>query len=80
MDRFEEQLHECLQALIEGRWDLDECLRRYPEHAASLRPQLLVSLALMESGAVSPRTAWASRARERFLVASGQRLEEALDV
>ena len=34
MTEFETRLHECLEALREGRWDLDECLRRYPEHAA----------------------------------------------
>ena len=40
MTEFESRLHECLEALTEGRWDLDECLRRNPEHAAALRPML----------------------------------------
>jgi len=79
MDRFEEQLRECLEALIEGRWDLDECVRRYPEHGDASRFRLAMSLALTDAFAVEPASEWASKARERFLVASGQRLEEALD-
>ena len=35
MNEFEQRLQECLEALTQGRWDLDECLRRWtPEDLA----------------------------------------------
>ncbi|MEK7693272.1 MAG: DUF5667 domain-containing protein, partial [Chloroflexota bacterium] len=80
MTEFEARLHECLEALSEGRWDLDECLRRNPEHAASLRPLLLAATMTARAYDVRPREEFATAARERFLVATGQRLQEAMDV
>jgi hypothetical protein len=80
MDQIEARLQECLEAFREGRWDLDECLRRYPEHADELRPLLETALAAAEAFAVQPSPEWAASARERFLVATGQRLQDALDV
>jgi|CXWL01.1.fsa_nt_gi hypothetical protein len=82
MNEFEERLSECLEALTEGRWDLDECLRRYPEHAAELRTHLASASMLARSYAygTSPREEWAAQARERFLIATGQRLQESMDV
>lgn len=79
MSGFEAKLSECLEALREGRWDLDECLRRYPEHAAALRPQLLAALAVTEAFAAAPREEFARLSRERFLIATGQRLSEVYD-
>jgi hypothetical protein len=79
MTEFEARLHECLEALSEGRWDLDECLRRNPEHAAELRPMLLAATMTARAYDVEPRPEFASAARERFLVATGQRLQEAMD-
>lgn len=82
MNEFEERLSECLEALTEGRWDLDECLRRYPEQAAELRTHLASAIALARAYAdgASPREEWAAQSRERFLVATGQRLQEATDI
>jgi len=80
MSEFEDRLHECLEALHEGRWDVDACLRHYPRHAAALRPHLVAADALMRAYAAEPDAAFAAAARERFLVASGQRLEEAYDL
>jgi hypothetical protein len=80
MTEFESRLNECLEALTEGRWDLDECLRRYPEHATALRPMLLAATMAARASDVEPRPAFAKAARERFLVASGQRLQEVMDV
>ncbi len=80
MTEFEAGLPECLEALSEGRWDLDECLRRNPEHAASLRPLLLAATMTARAYDVRPREEFATAARERFLVATGQRLQEAMDV
>lgn len=77
-DRFEDRLNECLEALLSGRWTLEECLVRYPEGAARLRPLLLTALRLGETLAAEPGEAFRQAARERFLVVTGQRLREAL--
>jgi len=79
MTEFEARLSECLEAMREGRWDLDECLRRYPQHADALRPHLLAAAAVAGAYNVEPRDEFARTARERFLIASGQRLREAYD-
>ncbi len=80
MTEFEARLSECLEALREGRWDIGECLQRYPEHADALRPHLLAAASVMQAyGGTAPSGEFARRARERFLIASGQRLQEALD-
>lgn len=80
MKEFEVRLSECLEALREGRWDVEECLRRYPRHADALRPHLLAAAAVKKAYDVEPREEFARQARERFLVATGQRLREAYDV
>jgi hypothetical protein len=79
MTEFEKRLSECLEALSEGRWDIDECLRRYPKHAAGLRPHLLAASSVIRAYDASPREEFSAAARERFLIASGQRLAEAYD-
>ncbi len=81
MEKFEAVLEACLQALREGHADIDACLRRYPAHADALRPQLIAALKLMAAyDGTQPSGQFASAARERFLIASGQRLQEAFDV
>lgn len=80
MREFEAVLDECLRALREGRWDLRECLARYPEHAEALRPYLLVTLRMSDAYGDEPREEFAREARERFRIASGQRIQEAYDV
>jgi len=80
MNEFEARLSECLEALREGRWGIDECLRRYPEHAAELHPQLVAASKLMAAyRQPTPSEDFARASRERFRVASGQRLQEAFD-
>lgn len=79
MTEFEALLEECLEALRQGRRDIDECLRMYPQHADELRPHLLLAARLTAAYDVEPRAEFARDARERFLVASGKRLEEAFD-
>lgn len=79
MTEFESRLNDCLEALTEGRWSVDECLRRNPEHAAELRPHLEAAAMLSRAFDVAPRREFAAAARERFLIATGQRLQEALD-
>ena len=44
---FDAILDSCLDALLSGRHSLDECLRRYPEHADDLKPQLQMALLTM---------------------------------
>lgn len=80
MTEFETRLNDCLEALTEGRWSVDECLRRNPEHAAELRPHLEAAAMLTQAFDVEPRAEFATAARERFLIATGQRLQEALDM
>lgn len=81
MEKFEAVLEDCLQALREGRADIDACLRRYPAHAVALRPHLIAASKLMSAyDRAQPSAQFASVARERFLIASGQRLQEAFDV
>lgn len=80
MTEFDTRLGECLQALSEGRWDLEECLRRYPEDAAELRPLLLAATAYATAHHAEPRAEFAERARERFLIATGQRISETYDI
>ncbi|MBF6600798.1 MAG: hypothetical protein IVW36_09850 [Dehalococcoidia bacterium] len=81
MSDFDRALDSCLEALREGRWTLADCLRRYPQHADALRPQLQTVLAVQQTaGAAVASQEFASGARERFLVASGKRIEEAYGV
>jgi hypothetical protein len=80
MNEFEQQLNECLEALTAGRLSLDECLRTYPEHADELRAHLVAASAFANASQAQPREAWAADARRRFLIASGQTLQQALDV
>ena len=80
MNEFERQLQECLEALAGGRWDLDECVRRYPEHADELRAQLLTVHAVTDAYNAEADAQWAQDARRRFLIATGQTIAEATDL
>lgn len=80
MSGFDLALHDCIEALREGRLDVDACLSRYPQHAEALRPLLLTAAALGDAYAETPREEFARDARERFLIASGQRISEAFEV
>jgi hypothetical protein len=79
MSEFEQVLQECLDALAEGQSDVDACLARYPRHAAALRPHLLAAAALRDAYDAQPTEEFARSSRERFLIATGQRLSEAYD-
>lgn len=81
MNEFQAVLAECLDALREGRADVASCLRAHPEHAAELRLHLLAASALMQTfGAAEPSETFQQAARERFLVASGETLQQAFDI
>jgi hypothetical protein len=80
MSEFEARLGECLEALREGRWDIDECLRRHPEHAAALRPHLLAAASVARAFDVRPRDEFVRQAGERFRIARGEHLSKAFAV
>jgi hypothetical protein len=80
MNNFEQRLSECLEALIEGRLTVAECLEMYPEHADALRPHLIAATAFARTADQQPSADWSSRARERFLVASGKTLQDAMEI
>ena len=80
MTEYEAILQDCIDALRDGRADVAACLAKYPAHAEALRPALETAAALMQAYSAKPRDEWAQQARERFLVATGERLREAYDI
>jgi len=79
MSEFEAVLQACLDAIAAGESDVEQCLRRHPQHAAALRPHLLAAASLRGAYHVEPSEEFVSASRERFLIATGQRLREAFD-
>jgi hypothetical protein len=80
MTRYEQILEECIEAVRTGRMDVDACVERYPAYADDLRPALTVAASLAGAMHAEPRPAFAREARERFLVATGERIAQAYDV
>ncbi len=79
MNEFERMLGECLEALREGV-DIEACLSRYPLHADQLRPHLVAAAAVTRAFDLRPSEEFATSARERFLIASGRRIQEGFDI
>jgi len=80
MSEFEQALSQSLDALRNGA-SVESCLLDHPRHAAALRPHLeAAALYLRVHASILPREEFVRDARERFLVASGKRLQEAFDV
>lgn len=77
METFEERLNVCIEALRTGRLTLAQCLELYPEDAPRLQPLLLTVIEVANAFDVEPDPAFAQRARERFRIATGERLREA---
>lgn len=75
MNTFDEMLSRCLADLETGRATIDECLARYPEHAAALRPLLRTALAVRSLPAVEPAPEFLAAAQTRMqnLIAARQR-------
>ena len=65
---FDNILSDCLERLLEGGETLEQCLARYPEQAAALRPLLETSLVARQASAVSPRPEFRTRAREELFL------------
>lgn len=66
METFDLILDNCLTQLASGASTLDECLARYPEHAAQLRPLLKVAQGFEGARDVRPSPAFKARARAKL--------------
>lgn len=62
MNKFEIALEECLASMQLGD-ELDECLKRYPQFSAELRPLLQAAKKLEFAGAISPTSAFKTSTR-----------------
>ena len=56
----------CLYQIEEGESSIDECLARYPEHAAQLQPLLLAATKLARARQVVPDPNYRMRARSQL--------------
>ena len=63
---FETILDVCVSEIAEGRSSVDECLARYPEHAAQLKPLLGAATRLTRARAIVPDPAYKARARAQL--------------
>ena len=61
-------LDTCLYQIGDGKSNIDECLARYPEHAAQLQPLLKVATKLARGREVAPDPAYKARARTQLNV------------
>lgn len=61
-------LDTCLYQIEDGKSNIDECLARYPEHAAQLEPLLKVATKLARGREVAPDPAYKARARMQLNV------------
>jgi len=59
-------LDACLNQIEEGGSSIEECLRRYPEHAAQLQPLLQAATRLARGREVVPEPAYRMRARSQL--------------
>lgn len=62
---FDNIFDECFERILDGE-TLEQCLKRYPEQAAELKPLLETVLAVKEASAVEPRPEFKARARYQF--------------
>ena len=63
MNKTETTLEQCLNEIDAGTSTLDECLRRYPEHAVELTSLLNASTRLARAGDVRPSPVFKARTR-----------------
>jgi hypothetical protein len=81
MTDFERALESSLETLREGRAGVDACLAQYPEHAEALRPLLIAAASMMQAyDGARPSEEFAKASRERFRIATGERISEAFDI
>ncbi len=63
---FDNIFDECLERMVVDGETLEQCLKRYPEQAAELKPLLETVLAVKQASAVEPRPEFKARARYQF--------------
>lgn len=66
MTEFEQVLEQCLDDREQGASNVDQSLARHPEHAAQLKPILLLAEGLEQGHAVEPSAAFKARARAKL--------------
>jgi hypothetical protein len=69
---FRDIFEECLELVLVKGETIDECLRRYPEHAQELKPLLETATATKKATAVQPTPEFRERARQQFYAALRQ--------
>ncbi len=65
-DKSDEILNECLDRLVGGCEDINECLAAYPEYAEELRPLLVTAITARKAAAIEPSPDFRARARYQF--------------
>lgn len=63
---FDNILDECLERLLVRGETIEQCLQRYPEQAAELKPLLETALAAKKASAIQPQAEFKARARYQF--------------
>jgi hypothetical protein len=58
----------CLDQIDDGKTNIDECLSRYPEQAAELKPLLMAATQLSRAREVMPDPSYKARARTQLNV------------
>ncbi len=66
---FEAVFDACLEEIICFNKDVDDCLKKYPEHADELKPLLNTVAASREAAQIYPRREFKARARYEFYAA-----------
>jgi len=69
---FRDIFEECLELVLVKGETVEECLRRYPEHAKELKSLLETATATKKAAAVQPRPEFRERARQQFYAALRQ--------
>ncbi len=67
MNEFELALDDCIQKLTKGSATVEQCLARYPQHSAQLKPLLGAGVRLQHGREVKPSTAFKERTRAKLM-------------
>jgi hypothetical protein len=70
---FDNILDDCLERIVLGGETMEQCLGRYPQQAAELKPLLETVLAVKKASAVEPRPEFKARASYQFRAALGEK-------
>lgn len=68
-DRLTDILDDCFDAIVNGRSTVEDCLEKYPQHAAALYSLLLTAERLYDAYQIEPPAEARLRGRARFLSA-----------